>query len=876
MANLNFSLSYRTKWGELLQIHYELPDGRKGCCKMHTQDGESWSVRIETETHYGRMTYYYSVCDECGNELRIEKGAPRNLQFFDKHTLYIYDHWADEGLPAVLLRSAFSECVFRPERIERPLFTHALLMLAPPPPRGYRWGVTGSSTSWGAWDVRYSPRFFRVGVYEWLLPFTAEECPNGTEYKYILLNEHAPDDVKWEGGNNRVLKFPCEVREDSVCISYDCNPDLETLPWRGAGVVIPVFSLRSRDGFGVGDFGDLFRLVELTASVGMKAIQILPINDTSATFSHRDSYPYSGISVFALHPLYIDPREWKGTTAFRRSRGKGRRLNALPTLDYEAAIRLKMNFLRDLFAELGGEVLKSPEFHHFCQDNRRWLKPYVLFCHLRDHFDTADFRQWGEYANYNAHRLERLLHDNGEVRKETTFYAFVQYLLHRQLTRVREKAREKGVILKGDLPIGIGRRSVPAWVDASLFHFEGQAGAPPDAFATHGQNWGFPTYNWEAMAADGYAWWRHRLKHMARYFDAFRIDHVLGFFRIWEIPEDQIYGVLGHFRPALPLGVDGIRAAGFHSDVRQFSIPSWPIEDKECLCRKVGVADLSIYFRTENGRFFLLPELGTQRQIADVVKQKQQREALLDFACEVLFIEDPERPGTYHPRISAHETKAYKSLSISDRQAFDGLYDDFYYHRHNVFWKEQAMRKLPAVTECTDMLPCAEDLGMVPDSVKGTLEQLQVLSLEVQRMPKRVGVYFDDLSQNPYLSVATIATHDMPPFRLWWETGGQAERYWREVLHHEGMPPHEAEPWLCEEVIVQHLSCPSMLCLLSLQDWLGMDAHLRRHDPSEEQINHPENAEQYWNYRVHLCLEDLVKASDFNERVRSLIARSGR
>lgn len=876
MTLLNFSLHYRTKWGESLCLDCCTPEGTRRRYRLHTDDGDLWRGRMEMDDRHERMTYRYAVCDTDGNTLRKENGAPRKLSFFNKRTLYIYDHWLDEGLPSVLLRSAFAECIFKAEKTETPTFGHALLLQAAPPPDGYRWAVAGSSGKLGAWNPSKAPRLIRTGVYEWMLPLDEKDFREGCEYKFIWSHEFNTDQTVWESGPNHFLKQTAETEEGATCICYDSHPKLPFRAWRGAGVVIPVFSLRSKGSFGTGDFGDLLQLVRMAASVGMKAIQLLPVNDTTASATWHDSYPYSGISVCALHPLYIDPREWKETSAFVRHEKEGKRLNSHKQLDYEAAFRLKMTFLRELFNECGGEILKDPAYNLFRQDNKRWLKPYVMFCYLRDLYGTADFHQWGEYARYDAHHLERLLHDNGEARKETSFHSFIQYLLHRQLARVREAAREEGIILKGDLPIGIGRCSVPAWADAPLFHFNGQAGAPPDDFAVNGQNWGFPTYNWEAMATDGYTWWRRRLRHMARYFDAFRIDHVLGFFRIWEIPTDQIYGLLGHFRPALPLTAAEIQAAGFKADVRTLCRASWPVNETERLRQLVDTHALETYFQQEGKRYVLRPELATQRQIEAHIADTKRRNALLDFACEVLFIEDPDAPGCYHPRIAAQHSEAFKRLHNSDKEAFNRLYDDFYYHRHNAFWQEQAMQKLPAVTECTAMLPCAEDLGMVPASVGETLEKLQILSLEIQRMPKHYGVRFDDTSQNPYLSVATIATHDMAPLRLWWKESGEAAVFWHDVLHHEGPAPEEAGPEVCEEVIRMHLESPSMLCLISLQDWLATDARLRHPDPREEQINHPDNPQQYWRYRMHLTLEELAGSTGFNEKIRSLIALSGR
>jgi len=147
---------------------------------------------------------------------------------------------------------------------------------------------------------------------------------------------------------------------------------------------------------------------------------------------------------------------------------------------------------------------------------------------------------------------------------DIAFYYYIQYQLHIQLLDAGNYARTKGIIFKGDIPIGISRNSVEAWIEPYYFNMNGQAGAPPDPFSAKGQNWGFPTYNWDVMEQDNYLWWQKRFRKMAEYFTAYRIDHILGFFRIWEIPSHSVHGLLGQFVPALPMGVDEIQSFGLH------------------------------------------------------------------------------------------------------------------------------------------------------------------------------------------------------------------------------------------------------------------------------------------------------------------------
>jgi len=930
MPHLDFSIIYKTEWGQGLHVDYSVCGHAGGTLDMATADGQCWQATLEVPAGTEEVAYAYRVSGAGHPCLRAEKPLVRRVRLSHKTRLLLADAWHESPMADVLSRSAFTQCVYRPQALAHVDAPFRLVVHAVPPPKGFRWGVAGSTPSLGEWRPEAIRMLARTGCYEWTLPLRSADFSGGAEYKYVLVDETDARHVVWEDGGNRVIVAQC-LRKNQPAMRQDDTPRIPLAPWRGAGVVVPVFSLRSRRSFGIGDFGDLMRLIDWAAQAELKAVQLLPINDTTATGTWRDSYPYSSISVFALHPLYIDAAEWASTGAYKQHAAAGLALNAKAELDYEGVFAVKMAFLRDLFAEKGAATLRSKAYKTFVEAQKKWLRPYALFCHLRDANGTADFRKWHRFARYDEATLREYVAAGGEAKRQVDFYCFVQYLLHRQMEKVHAHARSRGIVLKGDIPIGICRDSVPAWVDTRLFHFDGQAGAPPDGFAKHGQNWGFPTYDWEEMARDGYAWWRERLRVMGHCFDAYRIDHVLGFFRIWEIPRSQVYGLLGRFRPALPLAAEEIAKAGFRPSPAALSRPLLTQRRLEELSEEVGGHGLKRFFRPVDEAaawpwvlpggakwYTLRPEADTQRKVLALVPEGPLRRILLDAVAEVLFIPDPEDARLYHPRIAAQNTYIYSLLGEADRHAFNRLYDDFFYVRHNRFWAEEALRKLPAITgtrlpagqaEFTSrlnrntlgadesapnvnnrpcggggaagtaeaLLPCAEDLGMVPASVKDVLAALGMLSLEIQRMPKRYGHRFDDVRQNPYLSVATIATHDMPPLRLWWkEDEGQTQAFWREVLGRSGQPPAEATPEVCEQVVAMHLESPSMLCLLALQDWLAMDGGLRRPVPEEEQINVPANADQNWCYRMHLTLEELAGATAFNEKIRGLVERSGR
>lgn len=586
--------------------------------------------------------------------------------------------------------------------------------------------------------------------------------------------------------------------------------------WKGAGTAIPVFSLRSENGFGIGEFTDLKLLVDWAAATGQSIIQTLPVNDTTMTRTIKDSYPYSANSSFALNPIYIN-LEMVGKLSDKdfldRMEKTRKKLNSLPSIDFEGVMQAKREYLQRLYDEFGEKCLRSTEFKRFFNANRSWLEPYSLYCYLRDYYGTADFSKWKE-KSFSQALLQRYCSPGNERFKKISKHYFIQFHLHQQLTEVKKYANKKGILLKGDVPIAVNRHSADVWINPDLFHTDCQAGAPPDAFATDGQKWGMPTYNWDNMSRDNYSWFVSRFRKMADYFDAYRIDHLLGFFRIWEIPLQYNSGLMGRFNPAITYTPQEMWDKGF-----QF-----------------------------NPALHAVAPAGTPET-------------------NVLFLEDTHRPGTYHPRINAFDTDMFMQLPEHEKSVFRFLHDDFYYNRNNQYWSDIAMGKLPALIEATDMLSCGEDLGMIPACVPEVMDRLRILSLEVQRMPKTLGVKVSDPSTYPYMSVCTTSTHDMTVLRTWIE---------EEMEPNHVIPVRKATTAACTSVISAHLASPSMLAIFPLQDWLSMSSSLRAKDPSKERINVPADPDNKWCYRMHLTLEKLISARKFNEEIRQMLYLSGR
>ena len=891
---IQFNIEYYTKWGEDIRLLYSLvmKDGSKQPQKEYrlaTADGRMWKAELEIEKKDAvGMEYLYAMHRNDELVWTEWETAPHKMVFHEDFDCYLVnDSWRPIPDDLPLFSSAFTECMGAKEEGEANLklypITLQLRVVEPRLCKGEHLAICGSSPQLGEWRVAQRMRL--VALQEWAINMDASLLYNEVEYKYVVVNDRN-DIIRWEEGKNRSLRSP-QLGMTQMWLKTDSRANLNYANWKVAGVVIPVFSLRSNGSFGVGDFGDLKAMIHWAVRTKMHAIQILPVNDTMTVGTWKDSYPYNAISIYAFHPIYCDIRQLPrlhDKLEMEKFMMAQEELNALPQMDYERVIVQKMRYLRLVYEQEGKETLETADYQRFFSDNKDWLVPYAAFCYLRDTYHTAYFPSWPKFSKYNKRSIERLCAPSSAEHHAIAFYFYVQYLLHLQLLDVRNTARQQGVIIKGDIPIGISRDSVEAWTDPHLFNLDEQTGAPPDPFSADGQNWGFPTYNWEAMAEEDYRWWKRRFQKMAEYFDAYRIDHVLGFFRIWSIPMHSVHGLLGQFSPSLPMSIPEIESYGLKFRHEQMTRPY--ITDEivaEIFDYKKELITLLYLDRRHDGRYDLKPEYGSQRKIQQMFEGKeseddlQVRDGLYRLASNVLFVPDRKYPELYHPRIMAHKDFAFKYLPSHEQESFHRLHDDYYYRRHNEFWYEGAMKKLPALTQSTRMLVCAEDLGMVPACVPWVMNQLRIISLEIQTMPKQDGLEFGLLQNNPYRSVATIATHDMAPLRQWWdEDEGRAQRFYNIALHNDGPAPHPAPGWLCEDIVARHLFSPSVLCLLSWQDWLSIDEQLRLRDPLAERINIPANPRHYWRYRMHLSIDTLLRANDFNDKVAAMIENSGR
>lgn len=901
-----FRLNYRTRPGQSLWLKLTTrparPKHRSGqLLPLRWINENQWQTELELpDGPPVRLEYSYQLRQDSNGLELDEWNGPRTAMAESTvaDTLLLRDTWCSAGTPDY----AFETAAFRMLLPARGGFTaaavpadanHTFQLRMAAVPAGRVPCLLGGTAETGGWDWNRAIPLCEVSANHWELHLHLPEN-QGVAYKYGLYDPASRRAVCLEAGENRVLepRGP-HGRQWTVVRDEGFHRDATQFP-RAAGVAIPVFSLRSAESLGTGEFADLMPLADWAAGIGLKMIQILPVNDTTSSGDWTDSYPYSAISAFALHPLYlrIDAIGHAMDAEFRRAHDDARaRLNALECLDYVEVMQTKTALTRRIFATHHRKITAGARFRKFLRENREWLVPYAAFCVKRDEHATADFSRWGEWAVFDRAAADAMAAPEHPQWQEFCYHVWLQYELDLQLADAVRHLHRAGVILKGDLPIGVNRHSADTWAAPRAFKMDAQAGAPPDAFSTKGQNWGFPTYDWDAMRADGYAWWRARFSRLARYFDAYRIDHILGFFRIWQIPLDQLDGVMGWFDPAMPVHIDEIRARGIPFDFNRCCRPYIRAHFLADVFGDTADEALRHHLADCGGGFYQLrPHVATQRLIARHFESSaadantpasrraaRLRDGLMSCAAEVLFHEVPGSHGTlFHPRCAMQLTRSFLELDHDVKCRLDDLHVDYFHRRQEGFWQARGCEKLPAMRRASGMLLCGEDLGMVPDCVPGVMRELGILSLEIQRMPKSATAHSADPAHAPYLSVVSTSTHDMPVLRSWWRHDSRARTGFAWRMFGEAFPPLELPGEAAARIIADHLDSPAMWAVFPLQDLLAIDENLRHPDPDAERINDPSVMPHYWRYRMHLDIAQLAAAEAFNTNLRERIAQSGR
>lgn len=892
---IDIYLRFKTFPGQTLFISGDLirhsGQSQNGLLQMQYADENHWKIQLELPGNLNSfpdfLGYYFVFVDENGKRSDDAEKARRLWKNHFKKDITILDTWNDMGaIENVFLSSPFQrtfQLKYPNAKSSRTFgkkirFRVMTALLDP----GYVLCITGSRPVLGNW-LAHGPLPMRYDGMAWNIDFDYTGSMHGLAYKYVLCTAEGRF-VRYEDGENRSIGDV--LPEKGKIIVQDGFARFNPPRWRGTGVAIPVFSLRTARSLGAGDFNDIPALVDWAQGVSIKMIQLLPVNDTTASHTYLDSYPYAAISVFALHPLYASIEKIAGKKYAKfiaADLEKGRKLNQLDSVSFEKVMDLKWKLLRKLYLLSHDEVFSKKTYQQFFNNNRDWLVPYAVFSYLRDKKGTVDHSTWEKFSKYDSSKVTALLKAGSKSHVQIAFYFFVQYHLHLQLKHAHAYAQSKGLILKGDIAIGVHRYGADVWKDPDLFLLDLQAGAPPDDFSEKGQNWGFPTYHWEKMQQENYRWWQRRLSHMSNYFDAFRIDHILGFFRIWSIPSHAVEGIMGRFIPAIPVKRLELEQKGIRFKPERYCKP-W-ITDA-VIWEIAGDLSQDIKFfldMDDKGNYQFKPGFETQKLIEQFFshhssneKNKRLRQILYDLHSNVIFWEDEKEQG-YHFRFHVHKTLSFKYLDDRSREVLTELYDNYYFHSQDLLWKDEAMNKLPSIKRFTDMLICGEDLGLIPRSVPEVMRSLGILGLEVQRMPKRPGLLFLNLTDAPYLSVVTPSTHDMSTIRGWWEENKKNNSiFYHEQLGFIGDAPEHCNEHIARSIVLQHLSSPAMWAVFQIQDFLSLKSEFCQQHPEQERINLPEDPKHYWKYRMPMTIETLQENKIFNAELQEMIHNNGR
>lgn len=880
---LYFNVGYIVKAGENLEL---VIDGEGTAAHIHTMFyAENGLWKCEVDYFSRSISYQYRVVDERRNVLR-EEFVPHHLHFPHNYKEFvIFDEWNNKNFPENYLNNKIlynKLHTFVPEKAAiLKKHTHLFRIEAPVYNPDWRVVLFGSTPSLGSWDYEKAITLSQTDFGLWEV---SVEIPENEviQFKYCLYDTKEKRVIDVETGENRfTVTNPMPDVLQIVSNHYFRFKGYQM--YHDAGVAVPVFSLRSEEGFGVGEFADIKKLADWTKETHLGIIQILPINDTTANYSWTDSYPYAAVSVYALHPQYISIEKLDYSLpkdVVEEYHAEKEALNALDLIDYEKMIAGKWKYLQAVFTAEKDKIYKDRNFKKFIKDNENWLVPYAAFCVLRDKYKTPNFNNWKTHKKYIAGKISQFFTAKSKDYDLSMLHAWVQYQLHLQLKDAVDYTHNLGISLKGDLPIGIYRYSVEAWTEPELFGMDFQAGAPPDQFTELGQNWEFPTYNWEAMKDDDYRWWKNRFKALEQYFDAMRIDHILGFFRIWRMPVSAVQGILGYFYPAVPVVADEFKAWQIPFNFDRYCKP---FINNEILWKYFGKESekaLEFIDRNQDGTYSFKEEFDTQRKLVDFFKKNPRgplEEKLVSLCANVLFLTEERKGETvYHPRFNVYNTESYKYLPEWEQKSIYDLYHDYFFRRQDHLWYEKAMEKLPVILNATKMLICGEDLGMVPACVPVVMDELAIIALKVQRMPAE-NIPFYDPRNASYMNVVTASSHDSSTLRQWWkEDPALTQKYFNQQLIQYGKAPEDLTPHLAEIIMKQHLYNESMLAIFPIQEFLATDADLSNRNIDNERINNPAVFPHYWRYRMHIHLEDLKEKHLFNEKIASWIKDSGR
>ncbi len=632
------------------------------------------------------------------------------------------------------------------------------------------------------------------------------------------------------------------------------------------GVVTPVFSLRSSQSCGIGEFSDLPLLGQWCKKSGLDIIQILPVNDTG----YQES-PYSALSAFALHPVFIRLSEIPESGNFSiHIKAIREKFEPNKRVQFSAVLTAKLELLNIIYKENIVNIKKNKKIKKWFADNS-WVKDYALFSTIRNKNLLRSWKNWDDYVSPAKKELDTFW---DKYEDENFFHVWIQYHLDNQLKKAAVKLEEMEVYLKGDIPILMNEDSCDVWSNRDFFNLELTAGAPPDMFSHDGQNWGFPIYNWKNLKKSNYSWWKKRLIQAAKFYHAYRIDHVLGFFRIWNIPYNMVSGSMGYMNPSAFISINDLKDIGFDQGrinwLSKAHIYGDELRDKlgqeaesiiDLCLERIGNEDLFL-FNTN----YLSEKMIYKAAISDTAKS-----VLVGFLKDITLIQVEK--DSFSLSWNYRNSKGFTSLSDWEKEKIENI-SSHCRDTSEEIWKCNALNLLSFMKNATDMLVCAEDLGAIPDCVPSVLEELGILGLKVLRWAREWGANdepYIPINNYPELSVSTPSVHDSTTLRQWW----YEEKNKDALAKGLNIPvlPEEPDTNAIELFLKAFFQNNSAICILQIQDFFALDNSISDNDIHFERINIPGTVQDTnWTYRISTELEDLLKREDLSQKINHLVS----
>jgi len=707
---------------------------------------------------------------------------------------------------------------------------------------------------------------------------------------------------------------------------------------RISGLAVPLLALRGSPESACGEYPDLAVLGALARQWGLSLIQLLPLNDTGTGTS-----PYSALSACALHPIHISLKE-AGTSMQRLGRPLDPALvDALVKADRDIGVqwggRERVAYLEVLDAKIkalravwdaeknaGGGSAERPciALAEAYAERESWAKPYACFIALKHSFGGAPWWDWPRMRDPGPEDIEGLWND-ASIGEEARFWLWLQVLAEEQLGRAARTVTGYGIDIMGDIPILLAKDSADVWYRRQIFNLDRQAGAPPDMYSPRGQNWGFPLYDWDALEREEYAFWKERLFVAERYYTAYRLDHVLGFFRIWSISAHEHDAFLGAYVPAERILRSQLEADGFSPDritwITRPHVPQARIEEAErrlvdaalaeggpalaeCCGQELAGLRARLFKRIGNEALFLFdPGIRGTADIYAAVWDAARRCGNADaafagyasalgewWADRMLYEAEPDH---FVFQWVFRETTAWHSLSAEEQAYFEKTHSRMDAMSMET-WELQGRKILGMLKSITGMQPFAEDLGAVPPCVPKVLKEMAIPGLSVVRWERyweRPGSPHVPLDAYRPYSVVCTSVHDSTSLRQWWEEEADRSALWslfgtmaeRDPLLASLLAscPMEAPASLGPQgaaVFVRAAALASSItAVFPVQDILACHETFRAADPRQERINVPgTQSETNWTYRMPVDLPALAGDKAFAGFISRILDRESR